>query len=114
MPIRRPMDKIENFGVRCPSCAEVGKDKRGQNMHVGTIGTKVTVFCYAGCTTKMIKEAAKRQAEANPVWQVIAECPESERLRLVFMAYPECFRIPTLDNIFTKRELRKARSVRSS
>ena len=45
-----------NYVTRCPSCAEVGRDRSGDNLAI-SIDDPLKYICWAGCTKQMIREA---------------------------------------------------------
>ena len=48
-----------NWVARCPSCAQAGKDRSGDNLAV-SIEEPRKYICWAGCTKEMIREALGR------------------------------------------------------
>lgn len=45
-----------NYVARCPSCAEAGRDRSGDNLAI-SIDDPLKYICWAGCTKEMIREA---------------------------------------------------------
>ena len=45
-----------NYVTRCPSCAEVGRDRSGDNLAI-SIDDPLKYICWAGCTKEMIRQA---------------------------------------------------------
>jgi hypothetical protein len=45
-----------NFWGRCPSCADAGRDKTGDNLAIRIVDTRF-YKCWAGCSREMIREA---------------------------------------------------------
>ena len=45
-----------NYVTRCPSCAEAGRDRRGDNLAI-SIEEPWKYICWAGCTKEMIRRA---------------------------------------------------------
>lgn len=45
-----------NYITRCPSCAEVGRDRSGDNLAI-SIDDPLKYICWAGCTKEMIRQA---------------------------------------------------------
>ena len=45
-----------NYVTRCPSCAEAGHDRSGDNLAIRTDDPRF-YKCWAGCTKEMIREA---------------------------------------------------------
>jgi hypothetical protein len=56
-----------NFVTRCPSCAEMGRDRGGDNLAISTEDPRKYI-CWAGCTKEMIRSAV--------------HCPIPERARV--------------------------------
>ena len=55
--IRTPLHAIgQNNVTRCPSCAEEGHDRSGDNLSI-SIGDPRKYICWAGCTSDMIRAA---------------------------------------------------------
>ncbi len=52
-PLRR---RSGNFWVRCPSCAEQGRDRSGDNLAICVTDPR-KYKCWAGCTKEMIRAA---------------------------------------------------------
>ncbi len=46
----------QNYVTRCPSCAEAGHDRSGDNLAI-SIDDPRKYICWAGCTKEMIREA---------------------------------------------------------
>ena len=45
-----------NYVTRCPSCADAGRDRAGDNLAI-SIGEPWKYICWAGCTKEMIRRA---------------------------------------------------------
>jgi len=45
-----------NYVTRCPSCADVGRDRSGDNLAI-SVDDPVKYICWAGCTKEMIRQA---------------------------------------------------------
>jgi hypothetical protein len=45
-----------NYVTRCPSCADAGRDRAGDNLAI-SIGDPRKYICWAGCTKEMIRRA---------------------------------------------------------
>jgi hypothetical protein len=58
--IRSKLRKVgRNYVTRCPSCAEAGHDRSGDNLAI-RIDDPRFYKCWAGCTKEMIREALGR------------------------------------------------------
>lgn len=55
--LRTKLRKVgRNYVTRCPSCAEVGRDRAGDNLAIRADDPRF-YQCWAGCTKEMIREA---------------------------------------------------------
>jgi hypothetical protein len=53
-----------NYVTRCPSCAEAGHDRGGDNLAI-LIGDSRFYKCWAGCTKEMIRAAVGHPIRAR-------------------------------------------------
>lgn len=53
-----------NYWTRCPSCAQQGKDKSGDNLAISVADPR-KYKCWAGCTREMIRGALGRPVSAR-------------------------------------------------
>ena len=53
--------------VQCPSCAEGGRDRSKNNLHITPVAGQPPLFhCFAGCPTEAVKSACHRLAGSHP------------------------------------------------
>ena len=55
-----------NYWARCPSCAQQGKDKSGDNLAISVADPR-KYKCWAGCTREMIRGALGRPVQSRRV-----------------------------------------------
>ena len=51
--------KGKEYEAQCPSCAQVGRDRHGDNLHI-SVDNPFMYICRAGCSTEMIRQAVGR------------------------------------------------------
>jgi TOTE conflict system primase-like protein len=54
--VRAVRKRSQNYWARCPSCAEVGHDKSGDNLAI-SVSDPRKYKCWAGCSREMIRRA---------------------------------------------------------
>jgi hypothetical protein len=64
--VRAGQRRSGNYWTRCPSCAQQGKDKSGDNLAVSVADPR-KYKCWAGCTREMIRAAVGRPIFARRV-----------------------------------------------
>lgn len=101
------MRAIRGLSVCCPSCFDTDHDLRGQNLKLDYFGPNLIFHCYAGCSYDDIRRAAKKRADANPVWEVIGNGLGVDALTEVYRLHPDYFREASLDNIAAFRRMRE-------
>jgi hypothetical protein len=57
--VGQPRKVGRNYVTRCPSCAEAGQDRSGNNLAI-SIDDPRKYICWAGCTKEMIRRALGR------------------------------------------------------
>jgi len=57
-----------NYWTQCPSCAQQGRDKSGDNLAI-SIADPRKYKCWAGCTREMIRMAVGRPVQRSAARQ---------------------------------------------
>lgn len=62
--LERSLSDGEQIYARCPSCAEMGGDKKHSNLAIKCQDGKVMLFCHANCTFLDVVDALKENVVA--------------------------------------------------